>query len=59
MASFTVISLATRSMLASYKAASMTSLNPEIRAEVSKLRASKKQARIIDAAFDEGRLVGI
>jgi len=33
----------------------MTSLDPEVRAEVSKLRASEKEARILDAAFDEGR----
>jgi len=33
----------------------MTSFDPEVRAEVSKLRASEKEARILDAAFDEGR----
>lgn len=33
----------------------MTSLDAEIRSEVSKLRASEKEARILDAAFDEGR----
>jgi ribosome modulation factor len=33
----------------------MTSLDPEVRTEVSKLRASEKEARILDAAFDEGR----
>jgi ribosome modulation factor len=37
----------------------MTSLDPEVRAEVSKLRASEKEARIPDAAFDEGRFAFI
>ena len=37
----------------------MTSLDPEVRAEVSKLRASEKEARILDAAFDEGRFAFI
>ena len=37
----------------------MTSLDPEVRTEVSKLRASDKEARILDAAFDEGRFAFI
>lgn len=32
-----------------------TKIDPELRAEVSKFRASEKEAKIIDAAFDEGR----
>jgi hypothetical protein len=37
----------------------MTSLDPEVRAKVSKLRASEKESRILDAAFDEGRFAFI
>ena len=37
----------------------MTSLDAEIRSEVSKLRASEKEAKILDAAFDEGRVAFI
>jgi ribosome modulation factor len=34
----------------------MTSiLNPEIRAEIERLKASEKEARVLDAAFNEGR----
>lgn len=33
----------------------MTSLDAEIRSEVSKLLASEKEARILDSAFDDGR----
>lgn len=33
----------------------MTSLDPELRTEVSKLLASEKETKILDAAFDEGR----
>lgn len=33
----------------------MTSLDAELRAEVSKLKASEKEAKILEAAFDEGR----
>lgn len=33
----------------------MNKADPEFRAEVSKLRASEKEAKILDAAFDEGR----
>lgn len=33
----------------------MSKIDPEIRAEVSRLKISEKEARIIDAAFDEGR----
>lgn len=33
----------------------MTSLDSELRAEVSKLRASEKEAKLLDAAFDDGR----
>lgn len=33
----------------------MSSFDTELRSEVSKLRASEKEAKILDAAFDEGR----
>lgn len=33
----------------------MTRIETKVRAEVSKLRTSEKEAKIIDAAFDEGR----
>jgi len=33
----------------------MITLDSEVRAEVSRLRASEKASRVIDAAFDEGR----
>jgi len=33
----------------------LTSLDPELRAKVSKLKASEEEAKILDAAFDEGR----
>ena len=33
----------------------MSKVDQEIRAEVSRLKVSEKEARIIDAAFDEGR----
>ena len=36
-----------------------TPFDPEIRAEVSKLKASEKEAKILDAAFDEGRFAFI
>ena len=37
----------------------MNSLDPEFRTEVSKLRASEREAKILDAAFDEGRFAFI
>ncbi len=37
----------------------MSSLDPEIRSEVGKIRASEKEAKILDAAFDEGRFAFI
>ena len=37
----------------------MTSLDPEVRAELNKLRAGAKEAKILDAAFDEGRFAFI
>lgn len=33
----------------------MSKADPEIRSEVNRLKASKREAKIIDAAFDEGR----
>jgi ribosome modulation factor len=33
----------------------MTKTDPDIRDEVRKLKASEKEAEILDAAFDEGR----
>jgi ribosome modulation factor len=33
----------------------MSSLDPEIRSEVGKIKASEKETKILDAAFDEGR----
>jgi ribosome modulation factor len=33
----------------------MITSDPEVRAEISKTRASKLEAKILDAAFDEGR----
>ena len=33
----------------------MSKADPEIRNEVSHLKASQKEARVLDAAFDEGR----
>jgi ribosome modulation factor len=33
----------------------MTSLDPEVRAQVSKLRASEKESGLLESAFDEGR----
>jgi hypothetical protein len=37
----------------------MAILDPEIRSEVSRLKGSQKESRIIDAAFDEGRFAFI
>lgn len=37
----------------------LTSLDSELRAEVSKLKASEKETKILDAAFDEGRFAFI
>lgn len=37
----------------------LISLDSELRGEVSKLRASEKEAKILDAAFDEGRFAFI
>ena len=34
-------------------------IDNELRAEVSKLRASEKESRILDSAFDEGRFAFI
>lgn len=36
-----------------------TKIDPELRAEVRKFKASEKEAKIIDAAFDEGRFAFI
>jgi len=33
----------------------MSKTDPEIRSEVSRIKASQKEAKILDAAFDEGR----
>ena len=33
----------------------MSPIDPEIRSEVQRLKASEKDARILDTAFDEGR----
>jgi ribosome modulation factor len=33
----------------------MTKTDPDIRDELKKLKASEKEAKILDAAFDEGR----
>ena len=33
----------------------MSKADPEIRSEVSRLKASEKEAKVLDAAFDEGR----
>jgi len=37
----------------------VSKIDPEIRAEVSRLKVSEKEARILDAAFDEGRFAFI
>ncbi len=37
----------------------MTNIAPEIRAELSRIKASKKEAKVLDAAFDEGRFAFI
>lgn len=39
----------------SQPSAAMAILDPEIRSEVSRLKGSQKESRIIDATFDEGR----
>lgn len=33
----------------------MTSLDPKIRSKISRIEASEKEAKVLDAAFDEGR----
>ena len=33
----------------------MTHIDPEVRSEISRIKASKKEAKVLDAAFDEGR----
>ena len=37
----------------------MSKTDPEIRSEVARLKASEKEARVLDAAFDEGRFAFI
>lgn len=37
----------------------MNSLDPEIRSQVSRLKALEKEAKVVDAAFDEGRFAFI
>ena len=37
----------------------MSKVDPEIRAEVSRLKVSENEARILNAAFDEGRFAFI
>lgn len=37
----------------------MTTTDPEIRAEVQRIKASEKEAKILDAAFDKGRFAFI
>lgn len=33
----------------------MTNIDPEVRSEVSRIKASEKEAKVLDAVFDEGR----
>ena len=33
----------------------MTNIDPEVRSEISRIKASEKEAKALDAAFDEGR----
>jgi ribosome modulation factor len=37
----------------------MSKTDPEIRSEISRIKASKKEAKVLDAAFDEGRFAFI
>jgi hypothetical protein len=37
----------------------MPRTEPDIRSEMSKLHSSSKETRLLEAAVDEGRLVGI